>query len=524
MPCSKLEYVFTFATTIGKEYLIFSWSHADVAKLVDALDLGSSAARHGGSSPSIRTLQALNPYPAQQERDWGFLIQHQLIEHTLEITVDKYNSNQASIKIKLIEADYQPKVDAKLKDYAKKAVIRGFRPGKAPISMVKSMYGVSLLVEEINTILGESLNNHLKEQSFKVLGEPLPVEKVEESIDWKTQKDFEFEYKIGFVESIAVKLDQSIKGVKYSIKVDQNLIDETIDNLKAQYGESTNPEISEAGDFIYGDLKASETDFSKTLSLDTVKLSKKLAGKFVGLSKEAVVEFNTKDIKKDEWTACFGLSDEEGDAAKGSYSYVVKNINRKTKAELNQEFFDKIFGPDQVKTKKEFEDKVKETLQGSYDKESNIFTEEELKKLIVEKTNLSLPDSFLKEWLIKANEGKVTEIEVEAEYPLYAKQLSWSLISNQIAKDHAIQAEHADVIEKTKEMIREQFASSGLGAQLESSMDLFVDNYLKGNEGQNYMNLMTSVQNEKVLALIQEKIKMTDKNLSINEFKELLDK
>jgi trigger factor len=442
----------------------------------------------------------------------------------LEITVDKHTANQASIKIKLIEADYQPKVDAKLKDYAKKAVIRGFRPGKAPITMVKSMYGVSLLVEEINTILGESLNNHLKEQTFKVLGEPLPVEKGEESIDWKNQKDFEFEYKIGFVETIEVKLDQTIEGVKYSIKVDQKLIYETVDNLTSQYGESTSPEVSEATDFIYGDLKSTATDFSKTTSVDTTKLSKKLAGKFIGLSKDAVVEFDAKEVKKDEWTAGFGLSDEEADAAKDSYAFVAKNINRKAKAELNQEFFDKIFGPDQVKTKKEFEDKVKETLQGSYDRESKVYTEEELKKLIVEKTNLSLPDAFLKEWLIKANEGKVTEAEVEAEYPLYAKQLSWSLISNQVAKEHAIQAEHADVIEKTKEMIREQFASSGLGSQMESSMDLFVDNYLKGNEGQNYMNLMTSVQNEKVLALIQEKIKMTDKNLSIDEFKELLDK
>jgi trigger factor len=442
----------------------------------------------------------------------------------LEITVDKHTANQASIKIKLIEADYQPKVDAKLKDYAKKAVIRGFRPGKAPITMVKSMYGVSLLVEEINTILGESLNNHLKEQTFKVLGEPLPVEKVEESIDWKNQKDFEFEYKIGFVETIDVKLDSSIKGINYSIKVDQKLINETVDNLTSQYGESTNPEVSEAADFIYGDLKSTATDFSKTTSVDTTKLSKKLAGKFIGLSKDAVVEFDAKEVKKDEWTAGFGLSDEEADATKDSYTFVAKNINRKAKAELNQEFFDKIFGPDQVKTKKEFEDKVKETLQGSYDRESKVYTEEELKKLIVEKTNLSLPDAFLKEWLIKANEGKVTEAEVEAEYPLYAKQLSWSLISNQVAKEHAIQAEHADVIEKTKEMIREQFASSGLGSQMESSMDLFVDNYLKGNEGQNYMNLMTSVQNEKVLALIQEKIKMTDKNLSIDEFKELLDK
>ena len=249
-----------------------------------------------------------------------------------------------------------------------------------------------------------------------------------------------------------------------------------------------------------------------------------MAGKFIGLSKDAVVEFESKEVKKDEWTAGFGLSDEEVDAATGGYSFVVKNINRKAKAELNQEFFDKIFGPDQVKSKKEFEEKVKETLQGSYDKESKVFTEEELKKLIVNTTNLSLPDAFLKEWLVKANEGKVTESEVEADYPIYAKQLSWSLISNQVAKDHSIQAEHADVIEKTKEMVREQFASSGLGSQLESSMDLFVDNYLKGNEGQNYMNMMTSVQNEKVLAFIQEKIKMTDKNLSIDEFKELLDK
>ena len=442
----------------------------------------------------------------------------------MEITVDKKTANQASIKIKLIGADYQPKVDAKVKDYAKKAVIRGFRPGKAPVSMVKSIYGTSLLVEEINTILGESLNTFLKEQTFKILGEPLPVEKEDNSIDWKTQQEFEFEYKIGFVESVNVVLDSSIKGINYSIQVDKKLIDETIENLSSQYGESTNPDVSEAGDFIYGDLTSVDGSFSKTTSVDSSKLSKKLAGKFAGLSKDAAVAFDAKEVKKDEWTAAFGLSDEEASAATASYSFAVKNINRKAKAELNQDFFDKIFGPGQVNSSEEFVAKVKETLQGSYDRESKVFTEEELKKVIVEKVNLSLPDAFLKEWLIRANEGKVTEAEIEAEYPLYAKQLSWSLISNQVAKEHNIQAEHADVIEKTKEMIREQFASSGLGAQMESSMDLFVDNYLKGNEGQNYMNLMTSVQNEKVLALIQEKIKMTDKKLGIDEFKELLDK
>ncbi|MFN3759176.1 MAG: trigger factor [Algoriphagus aquaeductus] len=442
----------------------------------------------------------------------------------MEITLDKHSANQASIKIRLIEADYQPKVDAKLKDYAKKAVIRGFRPGKAPISMVKNMYGISLLVDEINAILGESLNTYLKEQTFKILGEPLPVEKGDDSIDWKTQKEFEFEYKIGFVDTIGLTLDNSIKGTKYTILVDDKLVNETLDNLKSQYGENSNPETSEVGDFIYGDLASKEGEFTKTLSLDTSKISKKLAGKFTGIAKEAVVEFDSKEVKKEEWSTAFGLSEDEISNVAGALTFTVQNINRTTDATLDQDFFDKIFGPDQVKSEEEFINKVKETLQGSYTRESKVFTEEELKKVLVEKASIALPDDFLKEWLLRANEGKVSEADVENEYPIYAKQLTWSLISNQIAKDNGVQAEHEDVIEKTKEMIREQFASSGLGAQLEASMDVFVDNYLKGNDGQNYMNMLTSVQNDKVLALVQEKIDLEEKKISIDEFKELLEK
>ncbi|WP_338224062.1 trigger factor [Algoriphagus confluentis] len=442
----------------------------------------------------------------------------------MEITLDKHSANQASIKITLNEADYQPKVDAKLKDYAKKASIRGFRPGKAPISMVKNMYGVSLLVDEINNILGESLNNYLKEQSFRILGEPLPVEKADESIDWKTQKEFDFEYKIGFVEGINLPLDKNTSATKYDIKVDDKLVNETLENLKSQYGESTNPETSEAGDSIYGDLTAEEGAISKSVSLPTSKLSKKLAGKFIGIGKDAEVAIDAKEVKKEEWSEAFGLNEEEIEQAKGGFTFTVKNINRTQAAELNQEFFDKIFGPDQVTSEEEFLNKVRETLQGSYDKESKVFTEEELKKVLVEKAKIELPDAFLKEWLLKANEGKVTEADVEKEYPIYAQQLTWSLISNQIAKENGIQAEHEDVIEKTKEMIREQFASSGLGSQLEASMDMFVDNYLKGNEGQNYMNMLTSVQNDKVLAFVQEQIDMKEKSISIDEFKELLEK
>ncbi|MCE7055626.1 trigger factor [Algoriphagus sp. AGSA1] len=441
----------------------------------------------------------------------------------MEITQDKHSTNEASIKIKLNEADYQPKVDAKLKDFAKKSNIKGFRPGKAPISMVKSMYGTSVLAEEINSILSESLNTYLKEQTYKILGDPLPQDP-KDSIDWKTQKDFEFDYKIGFVESVDLTLDSKIKATKYTIKVDDKLVNETLDNLKSQYGNSTNPEVSEEGDRIYGDLKTTEGDFEKTVSLDLTKITKKLAGKFIGVSKDAEIGFEAKEVKKGQWEEAFGLSEEESKGIEGALTLTVKNINRTETAEMNQEFFDKIFGPDQVSSEEEFITKVRETLQANYDKESKVFTEEELKKVLTGAAKIDLPETFLKEWLLIANDGKVTEADIEKEFPIYARQLTWSLISNEIATKNEIKAEHEEVIEKTKQMVREQFAASGLGSQMEDSMDMFVDNYLKGEEGQNYMNMLTSIQNEKVLAFALDKISVKEKDITIDEFKELLDK
>lgn len=440
----------------------------------------------------------------------------------MEITLDKHSANQASVKIKLIEGDYQPKVDAKLKDYAKKANIKGFRPGKAPVSMVKRMYGISLLVDEINNILSTSLNDYLKNQTFRILGDPLPVMEDADKIDWNTQKEFEFQYKIGFVENVDVKLDESIDATIYSIDMDEKEVENTINNLRSQYGKMTNPETSQENDFLYGDLKSEDGSFEKTFSLPLSKVDSKSLKKFIGLKKGDTVEFELKKAIKEDAASVIGVSKEELEKLNGKVTFTVQNINRTELAELNQEFFDKLFGEGQVDSEEALKNKVREIMAENYNKELKVFSDEKIKEQIVGKTNLDLPEDFLKEWLLKANEGKVTSDQVEKEYPIYAKQLAWTIISNEIAKNNEIQAEHEDVIEKTKEMIREQLSSSGLAAQLEASMDMFVDNYLKGNEGQNYMQMLTSVQNDKVLSFVKEKAKVKEEKISVDKFQDLL--
>lgn len=440
----------------------------------------------------------------------------------MEIKLDKHSTNQASIKINLNEADYQPKVDAKLKDYAKKANIKGFRPGKAPIGMIKNLYGTSVLVEEINDILSSSLNDYIKEQTFKILGEPLPVVEDADAIDWKNQKDFEFEYKIGFVEDVQVTLDKSIKATDYSIKVDKKAVEEAITNLRRQYGKMTNPDVSQEDDFLYGDLKAADGSFEKSLSLPLSKMDGRSVKKFIGVEKGAVIEFDPSKAIKGELAEVLGVSEEEAANISGNYTFTVQNINRTEDAELDQEFFDKVFGPDQVKSEEEFVAKVEEILGDNYNKETKVFNEEKIKEILVEKAKVELPETFLKEWLLKANSGKVSEDEVEKEFPIYAKQLTWSLISNKIAEENEIKAEHEDVISKTQDMVREQLAASGLGSQMEENMDMFVNNYLQGNEGQNYMQMLTAVQNDKVLDLVKEKITLKEEKIDVDKFKELI--
>ncbi|MFO7822982.1 MAG: trigger factor [Cyclobacterium sp.] len=441
----------------------------------------------------------------------------------MEITLDKHAANEALVKIKINEADYQQKVDAKIKDYAKKSNIKGFRPGKAPFAMVKNLYGTSVLVEEINNILSKTLNDYLKEQEFEVLGDPIPQEEEGETIDWKKQKEFAFEYKIGFVEKVNVNLDQKLDAKNYQVELSEKEVNEALDNIKKQYGKMSNPEVSEENDFLYGDLKAEDGSYEETLSLPLNALDGRSLKKFIGVKKEDVISFDPSKAIKGDLAEVLNISKEDAEKLKGDFTFTVQNINRTEEAQLDQELFDKVFGPEQVSTEEEFLEKIKTILTENYQKEVKLFNEEQLKDSLVANHKLDLPEEFLKDWLLRANEGKFSEEEVEKEFPAYTKQLTWSLLSNQIAKENEIKAEHEDVIEKTKEMIREQLASSGMGSQMEENMDMFLQNYLQGNEGKNYMQMLTAVQNEKVLDFVKNKVNIKEEKIAVEKFKELLE-
>ena len=442
----------------------------------------------------------------------------------MDITLEKKTSTEGFIKITLKEGDYQPQVEEKIKDYSRKANIKGFRPGKVPFNYIRKLYGKSILVDEINQILSNSVTQYIKENKIKIIGEPLPNQDKSKEIDWDNQKDFDFEYNIGMAGDFDYDLSSEVKVTAYDIYVDDETLSKTVENLKMQHGTMTNPDISEEGDALFGTL--AQEEFTKDLLIETSDIDKSTAEKFIGLKSGDAVTFDLHQAFSDshKLSQLLGMSEDETKSLSGDFEFTVKNVNRKVPAVLDKAFFDRIFTSGDVNSEQEFLDKIRSSIEDNYSKETKSFLEHTIENKLIDSTKIDLPDEFLKKWLMASGEGKITEEQIKEGYHAYTKDIKWSLIRNKIIEDLEVKIESEDVLETTRKVIREQFAHLGLGSQLEDNLDAFIDNYLKGDDGSNYSKMYSQTISDKLMAIIKEKISITREKVDVEKFNELVSK
>ena len=363
----------------------------------------------------------------------------------MNITLDKASATDGLIKITLNESDYQPKVEEKVKEYSRKMNIKGFRQGKVPSGVVRKMFGRSILVEEVNHLLSHSVSDYIKEKKLNILGDPLPNQEKAKLIDWETQREFEFEFQVGLVEDFSVDFSK-IKVKSHLIEVDKKVIDETLDNVRRQFGNITYPEASGADDNLFGEV----TDASgnkKSSYVQINKLNKGEQKKFIGLKKEDEVSFDAAKLSDDKQAVAqaLNISEEEVATVSGTYSLKVNNISHVEPAELNQELYDKVFGKDVAKNEEEFMAKIKETVSENYNRETDHLLDHEIQHALVDHTKVNMPDNFLKTWLKASGEGRITDDIIGKEFDDYKTGLKWDLIRNKIAEDNKLSVESGEV-------------------------------------------------------------------------------
>lgn len=443
----------------------------------------------------------------------------------MNITQEKTGNLNAVVKIKIAPADYSGKVEKAIKDQAKKAQLPGFRKGMVPAAHIKKMYGKSILVEEVNNLLNDTLSNYIAEQKLEILGQPLPQMDDEREFKWDNTDEFEFDYELGLAPAFDVNVSSKDKYTEYVVKADKETLESRIKNIRRSYGKMTNPEVSAEGDVLYAELTQLGADgavfeggisSTATLRLDLVK-DKKILKSLVGLKKEDEVTVDLVKAFDDAAVVAKALNISEEDAAdlKSNFKLAVKNVNRLEESDLNQEFFDKLFGEGTVTDEAGFRTKITEEVESMFKQDAERKLSNDIYEDLLKKHTFELPDEFLRRWL-KATNEKLTDEELAEGYDDFAKNLKWTLIENKIIKDNSIEIKYEDVVQAAKAKLDAQFRMYSPSPLPEDQLAQYAVQFLQEKENAN--RVFEEVKALKTFEQIKTIVTLEQKDIDYDKF------
>lgn len=438
----------------------------------------------------------------------------------MNISLEKSTPVNARLVVSISEADYKPQVDKNLKDYRKRANIKGFRPGMVPMQMVQKMFGKSILIDEINSVLGKAVPNYIKENNLSLVGDPMPLNEFENPIDWDTQTEFSFSYDLGLAGEFTVDFEKIPTISTYEIEATEKEVEETIENLKQNSGEQIHPDSVEDGDMLFGVFTQGEWTEKSAIPFKAIKEEAKST--FIGATIGSTVTFDLQATFVDEKSIELATGNKTG--LTGEVTFTIEDITRNAPAELNQAFFDKVLGEGKVSSEEEFRKEILEIIKSNYKREAEYLLRIDAEKALLENVSIELPEEFLRKWLIQVNEGKFTPEQIDADFENVKKDIRLNLIKNEVATQNEIKVEYPEVLERTKEMIRGQF---GMYAPADNSMDEMIERIANGyltdkNKQDNFMKMFNEVYAAKVSDVIVAKVKTESKNITVDEFKQVI--
>ena len=434
----------------------------------------------------------------------------------MNITKENLDALNAVIKIDVTEKDYKEKVATILADYRKNANIPGFRKGQVPMGMIKKQYGQAVLVDEVNKLLQDALNKYLTDEKLDILGNPLPKPSADFSWD---KSDFTFEFELGLAPEFEVNLQPKKAITHYVITADDKMLNEEVANVQERYGKIKVIDKVTKKANITGTFKNEELPIDKksTFKFDKIagkKQQKDLLGKKVG----DVVTLKTKDLFADDhfMQNILGVGHEHAHGLDVEVSFTIEEVTETELAELNQEFYDKLFGKDTVKSEDELKARFKEDIEKQFVQQSDQQLLNAVTESLIENTKFDLPAEFLQKWLAATGENPITDEQAKEQYEQSEKGLRYQLIEGKIATQNKLQVSYEELVEYTKGYIREQMAQYGNMNPEEKELNDIANRVLENQD--EAKKLQDQLISQKLLGFYKENVKLKEKKVTYDAF------
>ncbi|MDQ1296100.1 MAG: trigger factor [Bacteroidota bacterium] len=449
----------------------------------------------------------------------------------MTITRENIDDLNAVLKVKIEKADYQDKVESVLRDYRKKANIKGFRPGMVPIGLIRKMYGNTIKIDEINKSVSENIHRYLTDEKIEILGDPMPNTDNQERIDFENQDDFDFSFDLGLAPQFELNISKKDNVTFYEIAIDDKMRNDFVSNYTRRYGEFKKADITEDKDILKGKIEALDekgepvagglTADDTTLAVDIIK-DEEIKKEFIGKNENETIDF---DIRKafpndNEIAGLLKKKKEETEGLEGNFRFTVKEITRFHPAGLNQDLYNRIYGEGIVNSEDEFMKKIEEEISENLKRESDFKLMQDVKKLAIEKTDFQLPEDFLKKWLLKVNKDTTSE-QIDKEFESFRNDLKWQLIRNKVARNNELKITEEELQKEAENITRYQFRQYGLFYATDEQIANYAKETLKKEE--DAKRIADKILEDKVLVLLKDIVEVGNKSVTVDEFNKLFE-
>ena len=445
-------------------------------------------------------------------------------------TPDKING---VLTMTVEKEDYAGEVEKALKDYRKKANVPGFRPGQVPMGMIKRQFGTQVKVDVVNRLLGEKLYEYVRENKIQMLGEPLPSEK-QQPQDIENDDKFEFVFDIAVAPEMNVELTGKDKVTYYNITVDDELVNKQVDAFCSRAGHYASADAYDPAkhDMLKGDLRELDAEGNTkeggitvegaVLMPEYIKVEdqQKL---FDGAKVGSVITFNPKKAYPEnnaEIKSLLKISDEQAEALESDFTYLVTEVSRFVKADVNQELFDQVYGEGNVKDEAEFRQKVAESIKTQLSNDEDYKFLLDLRKYAENKVGeIAFPEELLKR-IMKSNNPDKDDKFIEDNFAASVNELKWSLIKDSLLKSNNVKVEKDDVLKVCKDVARMQFAQYGMSNVPDEYLDNYVQQIMKDEK--NLESYVERASDVKLAETLKKVVKLNEKTVSLDEFNKLM--
>jgi trigger factor len=454
------------------------------------------------------------------------------------ITKENIGLLHEKLTVKLEKTDYLPSFEKALKEYSKKANIPGFRKGMVPAGLIKKMYGSSLFTDEVLKSVDKQLIDYLQNDKLDIFAQPLPLETDFSKLDVNNPADYSFEFEIGMKPDFKLADLAKAKTTRYVVAVTDEMINSEVERLQNRYGNMKDLDTVNSEDdvlnviFMEADENGNEAEdgIKKDNSLLVKYFKEDFRNNLLGkVTNDYVIVQLDKAFDKKELDfiiSDLGLDKNDSAASQKHFKIQITKIGLLEKRELNEEFFNQLHPGKEIKTEADFRNKIKEDIQAYWNGQATNQIHDQAYHELIDHTEIKFPEGFLKKWIKTQNgtpenpQPAKTDEEVEKEFPTFINQLKWTLISEKVVQDNAIEVNPDEI----RAFAKQQLFSYMGGANLSDDQPWVADYVEKMMKDRKYVeDAYGRIQTQKIFEWAATQVKPKDKDITAEEFTKMVE-